>query len=173
MRITKKIWDLIIFIVQTQVLNNHRLETALVSTCQPFSQRLSTGATRTGSCCSVLRRSCKIFVKTQSMFCICACLVKFLSTELFHRRTQFKFPPMSSYQRMLVHRMSALYNMEHNVDSTGAQVVVAKTATSKTPDLRLRDQIRGDLEMEPRKSILKRDTNSLDDPNSKVIFWYT
>jgi hypothetical protein len=64
--------------------------------------------------------------------------------------------------------MSALYNMEHNVDSTGAQVVVAKTATSKTPDLRLRDQIRGDLEMEPRKSILKRDTNSLDDPNSKV-----
>jgi hypothetical protein len=68
--------------------------------------------------------------------------------------------------------MSALYNMEHNVDSTGAQVVVAKTATSKTPDLRLRDQIRGDLEMEPRKSILKRDTNSLDDPNSKVSLLY-
>ncbi|XP_059471552.1 cAMP-regulated phosphoprotein 21 isoform X2 [Neocloeon triangulifer] len=84
------------------------------------------------------------------------------------KRTQFKFPPMSSYQRMLVHRMAALYNMEHNVDSTGAQVVVGKTATSKTPDLRLRDQMRGDLEMEPRKSILKRDTNSLDDPNSKA-----
>jgi len=64
--------------------------------------------------------------------------------------------------------MSALYNMEHNVDSTGAQVVVAKTANSKMPELRLRDQIRGDLEIEPRKSILKRDTNSLDDPNSKV-----
>ncbi|XP_065338569.1 R3H domain-containing protein 1 isoform X3 [Cloeon dipterum] len=84
------------------------------------------------------------------------------------KRTQFKFPPMSSYQRMLVHRMAALYNMEHNVDSTGAQVVVGKTTTSKTPDLRLRDQIRGDLEIEPRKSILKRDTNSLDDPNSKA-----
>jgi encore-like protein len=89
----------------------------------------------------------------------------------FSRRTQFKFPTMSSYQRMLVHRMAALYNMEHNVDPSGTQVVVARTQATKIPELRLRDQIRGELEPEPRRSILKRDTNSLEDTGFKVIIY--
>ncbi|KAF4526086.1 hypothetical protein B566_EDAN007579 [Ephemera danica] len=84
------------------------------------------------------------------------------------KRTQFKFPSMSSYQRMLVHRMAALYNMEHNVDPSGTLVVVARTQATKVPELRLRDQVRGELEPEPRRSILKRDTNSLEDTGFKA-----
>ncbi|KAG8227561.1 hypothetical protein J437_LFUL000661 [Ladona fulva] len=43
-----------------------------------------------------------------------------------NKRTHHKFPPMSSYQRMLVHRVAAFFGMEHNVDSTGNAVVVSK-----------------------------------------------
>ncbi|XP_046404217.1 protein encore-like isoform X2 [Ischnura elegans] len=43
-----------------------------------------------------------------------------------NKRTHHKFPPMSSYQRMLVHRVAAFLGMEHNVDSTGNAVVVSK-----------------------------------------------
>jgi len=36
------------------------------------------------------------------------------------KRTCHRFPAMSSYHRMLVHRVAAYFGMEHNVDQTGA-----------------------------------------------------
>lgn len=45
-------------------------------------------------------------------------------------RQQHKFAPMSSYHRMLVHRVAAFFGMEHNVDNAGNSVVVNKTKTT-------------------------------------------
>ena len=36
------------------------------------------------------------------------------------KRTCHRFPAMSSYHRMLVHRVAAYFGMEHNVDQTGS-----------------------------------------------------
>ncbi|VDP30241.1 unnamed protein product [Soboliphyme baturini] len=38
-----------------------------------------------------------------------------------------RFPPMSSYNRMLVHRIGAFFGLDHNVDQSGTAVVVNKT----------------------------------------------
>lgn len=35
------------------------------------------------------------------------------------KRTCHRFPAMSSYHRMLVHRVAAYFGMEHNVDQSG------------------------------------------------------
>ena len=43
---------------------------------------------------------------------------------------EHRFPHMSSYQRMLVHRMGALYGLEHNIDPSRKAVLVTKPTTS-------------------------------------------
>lgn len=43
---------------------------------------------------------------------------------------EHRFPHMSSYQRMLVHRMAALYGLEHNIDPSRKAVLVTKPTTS-------------------------------------------
>ncbi|XP_038616060.1 cAMP-regulated phosphoprotein 21 isoform X7 [Tachyglossus aculeatus] len=42
-----------------------------------------------------------------------------------------KFPQMSSYQRMLVHRVAAYFGMDHNVDQTGKSVIINKTGNTR------------------------------------------
>ncbi|XP_025059911.1 cAMP-regulated phosphoprotein 21 isoform X11 [Alligator sinensis] len=42
-----------------------------------------------------------------------------------------KFPQMSSYQRMLVHRVAAYFGMDHNVDQTGKSVIINKTSNTR------------------------------------------
>ncbi|XP_064216246.1 cAMP-regulated phosphoprotein 21 isoform X15 [Aotus nancymaae] len=42
-----------------------------------------------------------------------------------------KFPQMSSYQRMLVHRVAAYFGLDHNVDQTGKSVIVNKTSSTR------------------------------------------
>lgn len=76
---------------------------------------------------------------------------------------------MSSYQRMLVHRCAAYFGMDHNIEISGKSVVVNKTKTTRVPEMRFRDHIREDLLFpeEPRRSILKRDSNSFEDCNYK------
>jgi hypothetical protein len=49
---------------------------------------------------------------------------------------------MSSYQRMLVHRVAAYFGMEHNVDPTGASVIVNTTNATRIPDNRFREFVR-------------------------------
>jgi len=50
-------------------------------------------------------------------------------------RTFIKFPPMSSYNRMLVHRTAAYFGMDHNVDSTQQCVIASTTKDTRIPDV--------------------------------------
>ncbi|PNF43000.1 hypothetical protein B7P43_G09564 [Cryptotermes secundus] len=82
-----------------------------------------------------------------------------------NKRNHYKFPQMSSYQRMLVHRVAAYFGMDHNVDQTGNSVIVNRTKSTRLPDTKFRDYIREELLFpeEPRRSILKRDSSSFED----------
>ncbi|XP_050733307.1 R3H domain-containing protein 1-like isoform X3 [Eriocheir sinensis] len=84
------------------------------------------------------------------------------------KRTHHKFPPMSSYQRMLVHRCAAFFGLEHNVDQAGTAVIVNRTRNTRLPETRFRDHCRDDLLVpdEPKRSILKRDSSSFDDSSN-------
>ena len=80
------------------------------------------------------------------------------------KRISLKFPPMSSYHRMLVHRVAAYFGLEHNIDSKGTSVVVNKQDGTRIPELKFQDQINKQAaeSEEPKKLILKRNTSSLD-----------
>uniref|UniRef100_A0A3B3ZC62 R3H domain containing 1 n=1 Tax=Periophthalmus magnuspinnatus TaxID=409849 RepID=A0A3B3ZC62_9GOBI len=75
-----------------------------------------------------------------------------------------RFPPMSSFHRMLVHRVAAYFGMEHNVDQTGKCVIINKTSSTRIPEHRFLDEVQEDKRDETHrwKVILKRDS-SLDD----------
>ncbi|KAM7373129.1 hypothetical protein PAMP_008009 [Pampus punctatissimus] len=75
-----------------------------------------------------------------------------------------KFPHMSSYHRMLVHRVAAYFGMEHNVDQTGKSVIINRTSSTRIPEKRFLDEVHEDKteEIHRWKIILKRDS-SLDD----------
>ncbi|XP_023140921.2 cAMP-regulated phosphoprotein 21 isoform X1 [Amphiprion ocellaris] len=77
-----------------------------------------------------------------------------------------KFPHMSSYHRMLVHRVAAYFGMEHNVDQTGKSVIINRTSSTRIPEQRFQDELHKDKteELHQWKFILKRD-NSSDDQN--------
>ncbi|XP_078544420.1 cAMP-regulated phosphoprotein 21 isoform X4 [Lissotriton helveticus] len=55
-------------------------------------------------------------------------IVDFISDNSNHFK---KFPQMSSYQRMLVHRVAAYFGMDHNVDQTGKSVIINKTTNTR------------------------------------------
>lgn len=42
-----------------------------------------------------------------------------------------KFPQMTSYHRMLLHRVAAYFGMDHNVDQTGKAVIINKTSNTR------------------------------------------
>ncbi|KAM6959168.1 cAMP-regulated phosphoprotein 21 [Aplochiton taeniatus] len=73
-----------------------------------------------------------------------------------------KFPHMSSYHRMLVHRVAAYFGMEHNVDQTGKAVIINRTCSTRIPEQRFLDDLQDKGEEVQWKAILKRD-NSSDD----------
>lgn len=50
-------------------------------------------------------------------------------------RTQVIFPPMCSYNRMLIHRVAAYFGMEHNVDATQQCVIAGITKLTRVPDV--------------------------------------
>lgn len=81
------------------------------------------------------------------------------------QKSSHKFPSMSSYNRMLVHRVAAYFGMEHNVDQSGVCVIVTRTKNMRIPDTRFKEHIHDDLILteEPRRSILKRDSSSFED----------
>uniref|UniRef100_A0A915D0Q7 R3H domain-containing protein n=1 Tax=Ditylenchus dipsaci TaxID=166011 RepID=A0A915D0Q7_9BILA len=57
----------------------------------------------------------------------------------------YKFPKMSSYNRMLVHRVAAFFGLDHNIDQTGTVVVVNKTPNTRLPDVEFRSMIKNNL----------------------------
>ncbi|XP_067143195.1 cAMP-regulated phosphoprotein 21-like isoform X2 [Centruroides vittatus] len=84
-------------------------------------------------------------------------------------RLSYKFPQMSSYNRMLVHRTAAFFGLEHNVDHSGTAIIVNKCKNTRIPDFKFSDHIRDDLvQDEPKKSILKRDNSSFEDGREKM-----
>ena len=86
-----------------------------------------------------------------------------LALAMDRSRNQYKFPAMSSYNRMLIHRVAAYFGMEHNVDATQQSVIVAITQQTRVPEIRFKTLIKDTFSEEPRKSILKRDTHSFDE----------
>ncbi|CAH2988172.1 unnamed protein product [Chilo suppressalis] len=80
-----------------------------------------------------------------------------------------RFPVMTSYGRMLVHRCAALFQLSHHLDHSNKNaVLVSKTGTSggRIPCTSFKQWCTATFPPSPHRSILKRDTNSLDEPGS-------
>ncbi|XP_074386650.1 R3H domain-containing protein 2 isoform X2 [Zonotrichia albicollis] len=74
-----------------------------------------------------------------------------------------KFPQMTSYHRMLLHRVAAYFGMDHNVDQTGKAVIINKTSNTRIPEQRFSEHIKDEKNSEfPQRFILKRDDTSMD-----------
>ncbi|XP_060753548.1 cAMP-regulated phosphoprotein 21 isoform X1 [Tachysurus vachellii] len=77
-----------------------------------------------------------------------------------------KFPQMSSYHRMLVHRVAAYFGLEHNVDHSGKAVIINKASNSRIPEQRFAEHVQEER-TEEKRSILKRD-NSQEKDDSQL-----
>ncbi|XP_076119602.1 R3H domain-containing protein 1-like isoform X2 [Alosa pseudoharengus] len=87
-------------------------------------------------------------------------ILDFISNNESQRR---KFPPMTSYHRMLLHRVAAYFGLDHNVDQTGKSVIINKTSNTRIPDQKFSEHIKDDKTDDFQKRyILKRDNASID-----------
>ncbi|XP_028751051.1 cAMP-regulated phosphoprotein 21 isoform X4 [Peromyscus leucopus] len=81
-----------------------------------------------------------------------------------------KFPQMSSYQRMLVHRVAAYFGLDHNVDQTGKSVIINKTSSTRVPEQRFCEHLKDEKSEESQKRfILKRDNSSIDKEDNQSV----
>ncbi|XP_077406715.1 R3H domain-containing protein 1-like isoform X2 [Vanacampus margaritifer] len=93
-------------------------------------------------------------------------ILDFISNNESQKRT---FPPMTSYHRMLLHRVAAYFGMDHNVDLTGKSVVINKTTNTRIPDQKFSEHIKDDRADDFQKRyILKRDNSSFDRDDSTI-----
>ncbi|KAF4093283.1 hypothetical protein AMELA_G00000480 [Ameiurus melas] len=93
-------------------------------------------------------------------------ILDFIGNNESHKR---KFPPMTSYHRMLLHRVAAYFGLEHNVDQTGKSVVINKTCNTRIPDQKFSEHIKDDKTDDFQKRyILKRDSLSLDQEDGRL-----
>lgn len=55
--------------------------------------------------------------------------------------------------------------MDHNIESSGKCVVVNKTKNTRIPEIEFKEHVKEDIVFleEPRRSILKRDSSSIED----------
>ncbi|XP_058869191.1 R3H domain-containing protein 2-like [Acipenser ruthenus] len=80
-----------------------------------------------------------------------------------------KFPQMTSYHRMLLHRVAAYFGMDHNVDQTGKAVIINKTGNTRIPEQRFSEHIKDERNMDfQKKFILKRDDASIDKDDNQI-----
>lgn len=80
-----------------------------------------------------------------------------------------KFPPMTSYHRMLLHRVAAYFGLDHNVDQSGKSVIVNKTSNTRIPDQKFTEHIKDDKgEDFQKRYILKRDNSSFDKDDNQM-----
>ncbi|KAG9349119.1 hypothetical protein JZ751_029439 [Albula glossodonta] len=87
-------------------------------------------------------------------------ILDFISNNESQKR---KFPPMTSYHRMLLHRVAAYFGLDHNVDQTGKSVIINKTSNTRIPDQKFSEHIKDDKTDDFQKRyILKRDNSSMD-----------
>ncbi|XP_075872050.1 R3H domain-containing protein 1-like isoform X2 [Nelusetta ayraudi] len=93
-------------------------------------------------------------------------ILDFISNKESQKR---KFPPMTSYHRMLLHRVAAYFGMDHNVDPSGKSVVINKTSSTRIPDQKFCEHIKDDRTDDFQKRyILKRDNSSFDRDDSSI-----
>ncbi|EFO22438.2 R3H domain-containing protein [Loa loa] len=78
-------------------------------------------------------------------------------------RNSQKFPAMSSYNRMLVHRVAAFFGLDHNVDQNGTAVVVNKTSHTRLPDIDFLSLIQSDMYTDEPRRFLRRDAQSYEE----------
>lgn len=52
------------------------------------------------------------------------------------QKTSYKYNQMTSYHRMLVHRVAAYFGLDHNIDYTGKAVSISKTPSSRVPEVK-------------------------------------
>uniref|UniRef100_A0AAZ3RMQ4 R3H domain-containing protein 2 n=1 Tax=Oncorhynchus tshawytscha TaxID=74940 RepID=A0AAZ3RMQ4_ONCTS len=80
-----------------------------------------------------------------------------------------KFPQMTSYHRMLLHRVAAYFGMDHNVDQTGKAVIINKTGNTRIPEQRFSEHIKDERNTDfQKKFILKRDDASMDKDDNQI-----
>ncbi|XP_035753068.1 R3H domain-containing protein 2 isoform X2 [Egretta garzetta] len=80
-----------------------------------------------------------------------------------------KFPQMTSYHRMLLHRVAAYFGMDHNVDQTGKAVIINKTSNTRIPEQRFSEHIKDEKNADfPQRFILKRDDTSMDRDDNQI-----
>nr|XP_033792553.1 R3H domain-containing protein 2 isoform X4 [Geotrypetes seraphini] len=80
-----------------------------------------------------------------------------------------KFPQMTSYHRMLLHRVAAYFGMDHNVDQTGKAVIINKTGNTRIPEQRFSEHIKDEKNCEfQQRFILKRDDASVDRDDNQI-----
>nr|XP_020447894.1 R3H domain-containing protein 1-like isoform X3 [Monopterus albus] len=93
-------------------------------------------------------------------------ILDFISNNESQKR---KFPPMTSYHRMLLHRVAAYFGMDHNVDPSGKSVVINKTTNTRIPDQKFSEHIKDDrVDDFQKRYILKRDNSSFDREDSMI-----
>ncbi|KAM8933441.1 R3H domain-containing protein 1 [Pelodytes ibericus] len=93
-------------------------------------------------------------------------LLDFISTNEIQRK---KFPPMTSYHRMLLHRVAAYFGLDHNVDQSGKSVIVNKTSNTRIPDQKFEEHIKDEKNVDFQKRyILKRENSSLDKDDNQI-----
>ncbi|MGH0151152.1 UNVERIFIED_CONTAM: hypothetical protein FKN15_042095 [Acipenser sinensis] len=113
-------------------------------------------------------------------------ILDFISNNESQRR---KFPPMTSYHRMLLHRVAAYFGLDHNVDQTGKAVIINKTSNTRIPDQKFCEHFKDDKSDDFQKSpdqkfcehfkddksddfqkryILKRDNSSMDKDDDQM-----
>lgn len=93
-------------------------------------------------------------------------ILDFIATNEIQRK---KFPPMTSYHRMLLHRVAAYFGLDHNVDQSGKSVIVNKTSNTRIPDQKFEEHIKDEKSVDFQKRyILKRDNSSLDKDDNQM-----
>ncbi|CAG8541257.1 10788_t:CDS:2, partial [Diversispora eburnea] len=66
--------------------------------------------------------------------------------------TRLEFPPMNSYQRLIVHRVAQYFKLSHVVDNSGKAVILYKSPETLIPTLRFSDLLEQEEE-KPEKSV--------------------
>lgn len=65
-------------------------------------------------------------------------MLEFIANE---NQQVHRFEPMSSYNRMLIHRIAAFFGLDHNVNQDGTAVVINKSDLTRTPELKFESLI--------------------------------
>lgn len=68
---------------------------------------------------------------------------------------------MSSYNRMLVHRVAAFFGLDHNIDQSGTLVVVNKTSSTKMPSVEFSKLIKNNIFSD--RALINRNVQSFDE----------